>query len=76
MNYDFRNERKLILELLRRCPFGIALSNCPAKEIRELSSLEKFKIVGSMSKQELDKILGYHEKCSQKRKNDKITNKD
>ena len=69
MTYEVRNERKLILGLFRNCPFQIALSNCPAKEIRKLSSIEKFKIVGSMSKQELDRILEYHEKCSTERKN-------
>ena len=69
MNYDFKTKRRLILELLRSCPFKIALSNCPAKEIRKMSLIEKFKIVGNMSKQELDGILEYHEKCSKERKN-------
>ncbi len=72
MSYNFKNEKDLVLGLLRNCPFKIALSNCPAKEIRKLSSIEKFKIVGSMSKQKLDEILGYHEECSKGRKNDKI----
>ena len=69
MNHDFKTERALILGLLRNCPFQVALSNCPAKEIRKLSSIEKFRIVGNMSKQELDRLLEYHEKCSQERKN-------
>ena len=69
MNYDFKTERRLILGLLRNCPLKIALSNCPAKEIRKLSLIEKFKMVGNMSKQELDRILEHHEKCSKERKN-------
>ncbi len=67
MNHDFKNKKKSILGLLRNCPFQIALADCPAKEIRKLSSIEKFKIVGDMSKQELDTIFEYHEKCSQER---------
>ena len=69
MDNDLKKERQTILKLLLRCPFQIALSDCPAKDIRKLSSIKKFTIVRKMTKQELDRILGYHENCSKERVN-------
>ena len=67
MNNDLKDKRNCILGLLINCPFQKALSDCPAKEIRKLSTMEKFEMVGNMSEQELDTIIGHHEKCSHKR---------
>ena len=69
MSYDLKEKRNSIVKLLRNCPFQIALADCPVEEIRKLSSLEKFKIVAKMSKQKLERILAYHQKCFQERKN-------
>ena len=67
MNYDFRNKKRLILKLIRSCPFQTALFNCPLKETRKLSLIEKLKLVANMSEQESERILEYHEKCSKER---------
>jgi hypothetical protein len=69
MNHDLKDKRNSVIRLLRNCPLQIALPNCPVQEIRKLSSLEKFKIVAKMSKQELERTLEHHQKCFQERKN-------
>lgn len=69
MREDSKNKRKSILRLLENCPFKTPLSDCPVKKLRRLPSIKRFKIVKSMSQQELDRIVWHHKGCSKERKN-------
>ncbi len=52
-----------VFGLLIQCPLDVPLDTCPAIELRELSTEEKFKLVNEMSEEKLDKIIIHHKQC-------------
>ena len=56
--------RKVWLKgLVISCPFGTALEDCPAKEIRKLPLSERMVVVDNMTTQQVDETLEHHKKC-------------
>lgn len=56
-----------VFGLLIQCPMDDPLDNCPAKDLRELSTEEKFKIANNMSEEQLDDIISHHKQCLRER---------
>ncbi len=57
----------IVFGLLIECPLDEPLETCPALELRKLSTEEKFKIVNSMSEEQIDEIITHHKKCLRER---------
>ena len=57
----------IVFGLLIQCPLDDSLDNCPAIELRELSTEEKFKIANNMSEEQLDNIIIHHKQCLRER---------
>lgn len=59
-----RKYRKVWLKgLVISCPFGTALEDCPANEIRKLPLSERMVVVDNMTTQQVDETLEHHKKC-------------
>ena len=53
--------------LMVECPFGKALTTCPAKDLRLLPIEERFKLVAQMQENQIDEIIAHHRQCLKER---------
>ena len=61
------HKRAWVIGLLTRCPLDKALDDCPAKDIRSLSDLDRMNLVDRMDENQLDEIIAHHRKCLRER---------
>ncbi len=64
---EYYNNRTWAIGLIVHCPFDESLDNCPLSDIRKLPVSERLKIVRKMSDEEINKAIGYHKNCYEKR---------
>ncbi|MBN2774552.1 MAG: hypothetical protein JXR31_09915, partial [Prolixibacteraceae bacterium] len=56
-------KRLQLYGLIRECPMGKPLSDCPVNEYRNLSLIEQYQVAESLEYELLCSILFYHEVC-------------
>jgi hypothetical protein len=64
---SFEYKLAWIKGLLIDCPFGKAVDDCPAKDLRILPILDRFKAADRMEENQLDLIIAHHKACLAKR---------
>lgn len=61
--FPLDQRRTWVIALMIECPLGEALDGCPAPGVRGLPLDEIVKLVGELSEEELDRIIGHHRQC-------------
>ena len=60
---ELKYRRVWLKGLVISCPFGKALEDCPANEIRKLPLSERMTVVDNMTDKQVDKTLDHHKNC-------------
>ena len=67
MELKLDHKRIWVQGLLIECPFGEALEDCPAKDIRLLPIEERLKMISEIEEDQIDRIIAHHRECLRKR---------
>lgn len=66
-NDNFEKSKTRTMGLIFDCPMPPHLESCPFREIRKLPIEERVKIINNMTEQQINDILGIHDKCLSER---------
>ena len=62
------SEKKFwLFGVVRACPLGKDLENCPLKKIRKMPISEQFKFIQQLPEDKVNQLIQHHKKCLYKR---------
>jgi hypothetical protein len=59
----FKNSRVFVFGLAVECPYGKETADCPMKNLRPLPLKTRMENIKSMTSNQMEGILTYHEEC-------------